>query len=494
MRLLGDESTPTHAARHAFEDLARRETSGLVLLYLASSLQEFPSDERWELAESLSRRAEFATDRVLPLMIWYGIEPAVANRPARAVQIAESSPMLPLVRSIARRLTENIAVAPEPVNQLVELLQNTDSWEWRQMVLGGMVDSLRGYRKAAMPESWSDAQQILSASPEEEVRRLTQELSVVFGDGRALDELMQIAATDTAEPTARRDAIRVLAQARGSGVSPLLRELVDDRDVGANAVRALAVFDDAEIPGVLIAKYGAFRQPTRAAAIVTLSSRPAWSAALLQAVAAGQIDRTDVPAFQVRQLAAYPDSATRQRVAELWPALRPLSASKRARIAELEGLLDATRLATADLSNGRWRFVQSCSTCHTLFGEGAKTGPSLTGAQRSNLAYLLENVVDPSATVSPGYHMSSITLTDGRVLNGLVHDASGSTFTVQTPTEQIAVNRSDVESIQKSELSLMPDGLLDSLPENEARDLIAYLMSPVQVPLPAHASVPVSKP
>jgi len=56
--------------------------------------------------------------------------------------------------------------------------------------------------------------------------------------------------------------------------------------------------------------------------------------------------------------------------------------------------------------------------------------------------------------------------------------------TVQTPTERLIVNRSEIEEVRKSELSLMPEGQLDVLAEKEVRDLIAYLMSPQQVPLP----------
>jgi putative heme-binding domain-containing protein len=123
-----------------------------------------------------------------------------------------------------------------------------------------------------------------------------------------------------------------------------------------------------------------------------------------------------------------------------------------------------------------------------LFGQGAKIGPDLTGGQRSSLDYLLQNIVDPSAVVAPAYRMSTVALNDGRVLNGIVVDQPGPTLAIQTPTERLIINRADVEQIRKSELSLMPDGLLDVLPESEIRNLFAYLMSPQQVPLtpPAH--------
>jgi putative heme-binding domain-containing protein len=187
-------------------------------------------------------------------------------------------------------------------------------------------------------------------------------------------------------------------------------------------------------------------------------------------------------------MATFPGEDLRRQVSALWPELKAVSATKRKRIDNLKTTLTASSLAAADRPNGRRRFVQTCAACHTLFGQGGKIGPDLTGAQRTNLDYLLENIVDPSALVAPAYRMSTVALADGRVLNGILSDQSGPTVTVQTPTERLIVNRSEIEEVRKSALSLMPEGQLDVLAAKEVRDLIAYLMSPQQVPLPVGAA------
>jgi putative heme-binding domain-containing protein len=347
-----------------------------------------------------------------------------------------------------------------------------------------MTEALRGWRKAPMPTSWTTAERAFESSPDNEVRRLARELSVVFGDGRALQDLMHIAASKSVDPVARHDALRVLVEARGPGMVPLLSRLLDDRDLGADAARGLAAFDDPDLPAFLLESLPKLKEPARDAAIVTLSSRPAWARLMLAAVASKKIDRSRIPAFQVRQMATFPGEDLRRQVSALWPELKAVSATKRKRIETLKTTLTAAALAAADRPNGRRRFVQTCAACHTLFGQGGKIGPDLTGAQRTNLDYLLENIVDPSALVAPAYRMSTVALADGRVLNGILSDQSGPTVTVQTPTERLIVNRSEIEEVRKSELSLMPEGQLDVLAEKEVRDLIAYLMSPQQVPLP----------
>jgi putative heme-binding domain-containing protein len=263
--------------------------------------------------------------------------------------------------------------------------------------------------------------------------------------------------------------------------------MLDERDLGPDAARGLAAIDDPQLPSFLLTKFAGLKEPTRDAVIVTLCARPRSARLLLAAVASGMVDRSRIPTFQVRQMAGFPDAEVRQQVSKLWPELKTISAAKRKRIEQLKTRLEPAALAAADRVQGRRRFVQTCATCHTLFGQGGKIGPDLTGSQRSNLDYLLENIIDPSALVAPAYKMSTIALADGRVLNGIVIDQSGPTLTVQTPTERLIVNRSDVEATRKSDLSLMPDGLLDVLPESEIRDLFAYLMSRQQVLLPADA-------
>ena len=488
IRLLADGKTPTSEAIKAMTAMAPGERSGLVLLYLASTLQKMPTADRWPLAEGLAGRSEYADDPVLPLMIWYGLEPVVPDDPARAVRLAGSSGIPLLSRLITRRVSENIDQVSTPVAALVSLAAQSKP-DRSRLILTGMTEALRGRRKAPAPASWASARKVFENSDDETVKRLCRELSVVFGDGRALEEVLRIASSGSSSLSSRRDAIRVLVEARDTKVLPLLRDLITDRDLGADAARSLAAFDDPDTARLLIARFRAMKPPARVEAVVTLAGRPASALAMLEAVASGTIERDQVSAFQVRQMLGFPDEKVRRRVAELWPAPRAIPVAKRAQIERLKAQLSPQRLATSDLSNGRGQFVKACATCHTLFGQGGKIGPDLTGAQRQNLEYLLENVVDPSANVSNDYRMSAISLNDGRVLNGIVGSRTGPTLTVQTPTERLVVNRSDVEAIKDSTLSLMPDGLLDTLAGSDLNDLIAYLMSPQQVPLSVESAV-----
>jgi putative heme-binding domain-containing protein len=73
---------------------------------------------------------------------------------------------------------------------------------------------------------------------------------------------------------------------------------------------------------------------------------------------------------------------------------------------------------------------------------------------------------------------------DGRVLNGLVKAQSPRTVTLQTQTDAIVLEKSEIEALKPSASSLMPDSLLDPLSATEIRDLVGYLAHPTQVALP----------
>ena len=63
------------------------------------------------------------------------------------------------------------------------------------------------------------------------------------------------------------------------------------------------------------------------------------------------------------------------------------------------------------------------------------------------------------------------------------------TVTLITQNETLTLPRNEIQSLQQSELSMMPEGLLAPLTDQEARDLLYYLSRPGQVPLPGESKV-----
>ena len=127
-------------------------------------------------------------------------------------------------------------------------------------------------------------------------------------------------------------------------------------------------------------------------------------------------------------------------------------------------------------------FNRTCLSCHRLYDAGGDVGPDLTGSDRRNLDYLLENILDPHAAVGRDYRLTTVATTDGRVVSGIVREQNDKALVIQTANEKIALPREEVEAMKASEDSMMPEGLLDPLSEGEVRDLISYLFTTDQVP------------
>ncbi|MGE3805256.1 MAG: c-type cytochrome [Gemmataceae bacterium] len=347
-----------------------------------------------------------------------------------------------------------------------------------------MTAALRGWRKAPAPKGWEEVQSRLSNSESKDVQELARNLGVVFGDGRALEELKLIALRESADGEARREALRVIIQNKPDDLLPLLQKLVNDRATVGVAVEGLAQFDDPKTPNLVIGKYRSLRPEDRPRAINTLVTRAAYAQALLEAVEQEKIPRADVSAFHARQIQSFKNATLNELLSRVWGELRSTSEEKKKLIAVYHAALTKDKLKQANLSQGRLLYNQTCAACHRLFGEGKQVAPDLTGSNRDNLDYLLVNIIDPSAVVAVDFKMSVLAMKDGRVLNGVVLRKTPQTVTLQTQTEQVTVPAGDIEEITPTTASLMPEGLFKTLKEEQVRDLVAYLMSKQQVPLP----------
>ena len=461
-----------------FKTLARSDSSGLVRLTLTSTLQRLPVSSRPAMAAALVARKEDATDAQLPLMVWFGLIPVSDSSPAALLEVARACEWPSTLKWITRSLASRMDTNPAPLNALLSQARPGQ----RESVLAGISEALQGWRKATKPEAWDRFAASLASQGHDGALR---DLSAVFGDGRALDALKEIVMDAKVDLSARQSALKSLIDSRPPDLRTICESLLDERFLNATAVRGLALFDDPDIGTRLAASYRKFSPAERPAVMETLVSRAAFAKPLLEQIAAGKIPRADLTAFHVRQIRSLNDAALTRRLTEAWGELRESSGDKQKLIADLKGRLTGATLAEADLSQGRLVFQGVCSACHSMYGNGGKIGPDLTGSGRANLDYLLENMVDPSALVSAEYCLSIITLEDGRVLSGIIVAQTERTLTVRLLTEETTVEKKEIVKQEASPVSMMPDGLLPALSREQVRDLIAYLMHPVQVPFPA---------
>ena len=375
------------------------------------------------------------------------------------------------------------AQSDEALTALVQVLGENDDVQFQLDVLRGMSEGLKGRRGVKMPQGWDDVAAKLGRSPNREVRELTQSLSLTFGSATAMNALRNTLADANADPAARRNALESLVQARDPNLPPILQKLLSDPAVRAAAVRGLAAYDDPKSAEALLNLYNSLNQAEKKDALNTLVSRAGYAKALLSAVGNKSIPARDLSADIVRQLRNFKDAEINQQVEKLWGVARETEADKLKEIARYKSMI--TIEPAGEASRGRAVFGRTCLQCHTLFGEGGKVGPDITGSNRGDLDYILQNIVDPNAVIPNDYRTSNLETKDERVITGIVTKQDENAVTIVTANETVIVPRGDVKSLQQGEISMMPEGLLQALNSGEVRDLVAYLKSPGQVPMAA---------
>ena len=363
----------------------------------------------------------------------------------------------------------------EGLESLAALLARVDDASVQGSLLEGMHEALRGRRNVGMPPSWPKAYAKLAQSEDQTVRDRALALALIFGDPQALDSMRATMLDAHSAAEKRERAVHLLVQSNAPRLAPDLHRLLDDAAVRGAALRGLAAYDHADTPRLILARYAALADAEKQDALTTLATRAEYAAALLDAAEAKRLDARDISAFCARQIESLGDARLSERLVELWGAVRQSSAERQAQIARLKQTLDDKLLANADLASGRKLFEKTCAQCHMLYGEGSKIGPDITGSNRDNLDYILENVIDPSAAVPRAYRMTTFATDDGRVISGLVTTQTARTITVQTVNGVVVIDRAAIEAERPSQVSMMPDGIFDKLAPHEIRDLVGYL-------------------
>jgi putative membrane-bound dehydrogenase-like protein len=525
IQMLCEKGHPSDAVLARLNEMAESDPSSLVRLYLASAAQRLELDVRWPLLTALAAHGEDDKDHNLPLMLWYGIEPVVAQEfekgaaflgaaqigkvqefTARRMVSAALAPgapsALPLLLKAIGADAASASVAPQVDKVVREVVAagepkpgtkeydvvNERFVQLRLNVLRGINAALKGQRSITPPAEWEPLYARLQESKNEDIRQQAQMLAATFGGTVALEELRKVLADRKAEIAQRRAALDSLVSAKDASAVPLmLGALFDASALRGPVLRALSTFDDPAIPAKVLANYGRFGSEEKRDALASLTTRPSWAQELLNAIDQKTVARTDISAPIARQLQDLKDKSIDEWLAKNWGSVRTLAADKQKEIVRLKAALTPAVLGKGDPSHGRALFAQTCAICHTVFGAGAKIGPELPGAFE-DIDYLLQNIIDPNAIIGKDYQQNLVETKDGQTLAGIIAGDDANTLTLKTLAGPVTVQKKEIAKQTLLDISLMPEGLLAGRSTEDVRDLFVYLARHGQVPVLADAN------
>ena len=488
VRLLGDPSAVSPAVGEQLSQMAREESDVRVRTQLACTAKRLPGPDGLAIVAGLARHDEDATDPYLPLLLWWAVEANATSDQDQIMAWLEDSKIWqsPLMRdTIIPRLARRYAAEGDAAGftacaNLLALAPTSDDVE---RVIGGMEQQLQGLKQGEIPhalrtplaELWKDDNHPTTL--------------VLFALRMGNDDALREAVTRISDPNdSERDRIALIEAVGQTGKDSVIQPLAelfqhsDQSAIRSAALASLARYSKEEIGNVILTSYKSLRSELRGEARQVLYSRVPWSQQLLRTIEGGDLNAAEIPYGELTLLLNHGDASIRELVQKHWGKVRQVTPQeKRDRMMELGKILST---GTGDIAQGKRLFTKHCGTCHQLHGEGNKIGPDLTPYPRHELAYLLLHTVDPNAVVRPEYQSVVIVTDDGRVLTGLLTESTPQTVAlVDAKNTLIVLAREEIEEMEDSPQSLMPEKLFESLSDNEIRDLFANLQSKTSEPL-----------
>ena len=472
VQMIVEDNAPSEKALNQFLSMAQKDRSAVVRMYIAAAIQRIEENKRWPIAEALMTRDD-NDDHNIPKFIWFAFEPLVTSDPDRAIKLAKKSKISLLSEYTARRLVD-----ADELGVLASGIQSHS--KGRASMMKGMRDGMEGLSDIEPPKNWDEIYATLKG--DKRVSEVATEIAQQFGDIEATMQLIATLNNKKESIEEKRAAIRTLANKQHPILIDLIPELIEEKGLRKEAIRSMAAYhstwDKGNLGGLMMEKYNEFDASEKLEVVQAMASRNIYARRLSWALQKGTIPKKDIPAYTARQLRRVLGSG----FLEVWGPLQKETSENMAAMAKYKNMLTNENISTADAGKGRYIFEGLCGACHVMYGEGGILGPELTGADRSNIDYLLNNVMDPSGIVQDDYKMVMITTRDGRTYAGNIANENDRSITLRVVGQDaVVISKSSIQSMDNSELSMMPEAMLDDMSPSQVLNLFAYLMSKKQV-------------
>ena len=476
--LAEDESELDTETLNGLIALAESDPSADARRYLSAALQRLPLAQRWSLAEALASRAEDIKDNNLPLMVWYGVEPLVEEDPVRAIRIA-SHAAWPLVGDFVRR---RAAAFEDGRNSLLAYVASSNTADDFAKRGAQYLAAIGSQTNLERPDSWGALLTKGARLKGPKAKTMLARIRARLGDVEAFPHWRTILSDTDRLPRLRSEAMEILELGGDSEVGPLAASLLTDSALRQAALSALPRYLNDSIAEQVIDALPGFPLTLRNEGINLLASRPTTTQTLLDSIESGELNGSLVSPVLMRQMRNHGVEKINELMDSIWGPVNPSPPNLPRQVRKWKYALTPERLERVDLSYGRHVFENTCGTCHKLFDEGVTLGPDLTGSNRANLDYLLENVLAPNSLIGNAYQLNVFTTKDGRTVSGMARKENDANVTVaMVGGSEVVLRKDEIVKRQILEQSMMPAGLFDAIPETDVAALVAYLASASQV-------------
>ena len=422
----------------------------------------------------------------LALLAWWALESKVEKeRDAVFAFLKGDSAFLntELFRDhLAERLAKRYALAggEENLSSCADLLALTNDEALRGKFIAGIATAFEGAEMPKLPDS------LAKALNEHMAKQSGGDLTLALrsGNAEALKSALKLLANSQATNTARIAIAKTLAElGKQDAVMPMVAILKTSNPASLKRgiLQAAAKYDDKRIPEALLLGWEgqiAGDKALREDALRAMAGRKEWAKLLVGFVNEWKVPVKHFTIDIVRQMSLHKDADIDAAIARHWKNLLSTgpTEAKQKEAARIKAVL---KTGLGDPAKGKLQFMARCFVCHKLFGEGGQIGPELTGYDRANADFWLDNLFNPSMEIREGFGAYIVKTKGGQFITGIMdaQDASGIVIK-DMAGNKIPVKQADIESMEASPVSLMPEALTTGMGDQDLKDFFAYLMKP----------------
>ncbi len=280
--------------------------------------------------------------------------------------------------------------------------------------------------------------------------------------------------SDPASPVSvRAAAMRLLAVVkRGDFIEEIPNLLAADQSqlIQQATISIIREFGIAEAMPVVLSGLQTLTPDARKDAASLLLLRPESTIELLTRMRAGQIAPAIVDIDQRLRLLQDRNETVRLLAAEVFGGV--VSANRK----EVADKYQPAISLAASRDRGAIVFEKTCSKCHKVNGKGHNVGPDISDTRNRSRDALLYDILDPNRRVDPQFSEYVVVTTDGRTFNGLLMSDSGDQIVLRQAEGKVqTVDRADIDELQATNKSLMPEGIEKDVSVEQMADLLEFL-------------------
>lgn len=481
VKIIGEKGAKWTKSAASLKSLAQNEKHLEVRAQILASAKRLPAATALPLLWAGEGEADISGH--IPLLAWWALESKAEKERAAVFSFLTGDAAFVktalFLDPLAKKLAQRYALAGGQANfqSCADLLALAPTGPIRDQVIAGIAAAFEGAEMPPLPESLTKALNDYMAK--QSGGNLA--LALRSGSADALKEALKILGDAKASNAERIAMAKILAElGKHEAVAPMVAIINNGAaspSLKRGILQAAAKFDDKRIVQAVLEGWEgriAGDKPLRETALRILASRKEWALILINFVNEWKVPVKHFSPDIVRQLSLYNDPEINSAIDRHWKGLLATgpTEAKQKEAARIKAVLQT---GLGDPAKGKIQFAR-CAICHKLFGEGNSIGPELTGYDRTNLDFWLDNIFNPSLEIREGFGNYIATLKNGQILAGIMdaQDANGIVFK-DIAGNKTPVKQADIQKLEASPISLMPESLLTGMSDADLKDFFAYI-------------------